>query len=101
MKILALIADRVLPAITGTRVRNLHLWPAMAKEGHEVRLLGLDLQAQSSSPASGPPGIDAQFVRPQRAGLLRRLIGASTRSHHQWPRARELAEAVDQCIEHC
>lgn len=96
MKILALLADRVQPAVTATRVRNNSLWPAIARLGHDVRILGLDLNRDVHSPAQGPAGLPVEFVRPRRKGFFYRVVGASTRSHHQWPPAPEFATAVDR-----
>src|SRR4051812_20498244 len=37
MKILALIAAPPDPPVSGTRIRNFHLWPALARRGVDVR----------------------------------------------------------------
>lgn len=95
MRILVLVHDRIQPAITGARVRNFYLWPALSRLGHEVRLIGLDVQRTSESPL-GPPNIDAAFVKAERELLPARACHAALYSHYQWPYAHRLATVVDR-----
>ncbi len=85
MRVLALVSDRPRPPITGPRVRNAHLWPALRRLGVEVKLLGLDQSGR------GAPDEDAEqlpFARPARAV---RAWQALRHSYHEWPRSSALA----------
>src|SRR5262249_42180639 len=96
LRVLALISDVTDPPITGTRVRNRHLWVAVAALGHEVRLLGLR-QNKSESPR-GPAGLRSQFFDLDREPLVMRAMHASVYSFHQWPRSKGLGSAVEATL---
>jgi polysaccharide biosynthesis protein PslH len=99
MKAIVLIADRAYPALSGSKVRNLHLWPEVKKLGVEVRVLGLDLTSeQPGRPQPLIPGMDAEAFRHQREILPRRLLNAVRYSYHQWPFSHALAARVDELV---
>jgi glycosyltransferase involved in cell wall biosynthesis len=98
MRLLVLISDRPYPPISGTRVRNLYLWPAVCRLGVEVRVLGTDVGRDVQEPATFP-GVDAEFSRFVRAWLPIRAWGAMTRSYHEFPQSEALARRVDEVAE--
>jgi polysaccharide biosynthesis protein PslH len=81
MRILALIGDVPGPPITGSRVRNFYLWPAVRKLGHEVMVLGVRLNSE----LSGEYGscLEDEFFFPERRAFFLRVWSALTRSHHE------------------
>ena len=85
MRVLALVSDRPRPPITGPRVRNAHLWPALRRLGVEVKLLGLD---QSGG---GAPDEDAELLPFDRPARAVRAWQALRHSYHEWPRSSALA----------
>jgi glycosyltransferase involved in cell wall biosynthesis len=85
MRVLALVSDRPRPPITGPRVRNAHLWPALRRLGVEVKLLGLD---QSGG---GTPDEDAELLPFDRPARAVRAWQALRHSYHEWPRSSALA----------
>ena len=96
MRILALIGDRPLPPVTGTAVRNLHLWSRMNRlDGVELKILALDV---SGSPTSEPPclpGVDTEFFRFGPRSFGTRAIGVLSRSWHEYPHSPDLDRRVD------
>jgi len=90
MRVLALVSDRPRPPITGPRVRNAHLWPALRRLGVEVKLLGLD---QSGA---GAPDADVELLPFDRPARAVRAWQALRHSYHEWPRSSALtARAAD------
>ncbi len=83
MRALVLISDRPWPPITGSRVRNAHLWPAVRRLGVEVKLLGLD--QGGPAPASDPSAVELLAL--DREPYPARAWHALRHSNHQWPRA--------------
>jgi len=99
MRVLVLISDRPYPPITGTRVRNFHLWPAVSRLGLEVRVLGTDTGRGAPERASFP-GLEAEFCRFDRPPLPVRAWGVLTHSYHEIPRSFALARRVDEVAAH-
>jgi glycosyltransferase involved in cell wall biosynthesis len=98
MRILALIADWPDPPITGSRVRNFHLWPVLARLGVELKVLGLDRDRDAVRPVA-LAGVDAEFFKiPRDPIAVRRAWNVLTRSYHQWPRSAALANRVDELV---
>jgi glycosyltransferase involved in cell wall biosynthesis len=97
MRALVLIGDRPYPPITGTRVRNFYLWPALARLGVEIKVLGLDMHRESDQPASFP-GLDAEFFGFRRGPFVARAWRLLTRSYHESPRSADLARRVDEVV---
>lgn len=99
MRVLALISDRPYPPVSGGRVRNFHLWPALQRLGVEVRVVGIDA-AQRADPreAVGPPGIRSEFFKRDRQWLIPRAWNAMLHSHHEWPRSHAMAARVDEIV---
>jgi polysaccharide biosynthesis protein PslH len=95
MRVLALISDRPYPPITGTRVRNFYVWPALQRLGVELKVLGTDFDRRTKTAASFP-GVDAEFFRCPRAPLPTRALRVLARSYHETPRSAELARRVDE-----
>jgi glycosyltransferase involved in cell wall biosynthesis len=95
MRVLVLIGDRPVPAITATRVRNLHLWPAMKRLGVELKVLGLDLTPGAEAPPA-IEGVEVEYIVPARRPLPARAWAAWSRSYHQWPYSAALARRVDE-----
>lgn len=97
MRVLALISDRPWPPISGSRVRNAHLWPAVRRLGVEVRLLGLD---QGAPPAGSGGGGEPVELHPfDRDPFPLRVWGALRHSYHEWPRSGSLARRVSDLVE--
>ncbi len=98
MKVLAIIGDRPNPPVTGTRVRNHHLWPAVGRlSGVDLRLLGLDLASESEEPAA-VPGVSAEFLPPGRQPRPVRMAFGAMRSFHQNQRSQALVRRVDEVV---
>jgi glycosyltransferase involved in cell wall biosynthesis len=95
MRVLVLISDRPYPPITGTRVRNFHLWPAMSRLGVDVRVLGTDTGRGAPEPPSFP-GMEAEFFRFDRPPLPIRAWDVFMHSYHEIPRCEALARRVDE-----
>jgi glycosyltransferase involved in cell wall biosynthesis len=95
MRVLVLISDRPYPPITGTRVRNFHLWLAVSRLGAEVRVLGTDTGRGAPEPAVFP-GMDAEFCRYDRPPLPIRAWDVFMHSYHEMPRCGALARRVDE-----
>jgi len=94
MRLLVLITEPPYPPTSATRSRNLHLWPAVARTGVDVKVLGTDPTGIAGAlPDWG--GLDSRFFRPVRDPLPARAFKGLTRSYHQFPRVDALAEAVD------
>jgi glycosyltransferase involved in cell wall biosynthesis len=85
MRVLVLVSDRPTPPISGPRVRNAHLWPALRRLGVEVTLVGLD---QSGS---GAPHDDVELLPFDRPARGVRVWQALRHSYHEWPRSSALA----------
>jgi glycosyltransferase involved in cell wall biosynthesis len=98
MKVLVLLGDRPNPPITGSRVRNSHLWPAVAKAGVEVRVVGLDLYGKRSEPARMPDGIDAEFIPPTRRSALVRAAASFALPYHMNPYVESISARVDSVV---
>lgn len=95
MRLLVLITEPPYPPTSATRGRNLHLWPAVARMGVDVRVLGTDPTGTAGAlPDWG--GLHARFFRPVRDPLPARAFRGLTRSYHQFPRVDALAVAVDE-----
>ncbi len=95
MRALVLISDRPWPPITGSRVRNAHLWPAVRRLGVEVKLLGLD--QGGPAPASDPSAVELLAL--DREPYPARAWHALRHSYHQWPRSKSLQRRVAQLVE--
>ena len=95
MKVLALISDRTVPTVTGTRVRNQFLWPAVQSQGVEVKILGVNLDRNENNP-QGPPGLSSEFIKHHRSSFPHRLWMSLTRSFQEWPRSQEICDRVMQ-----
>jgi len=95
MRALVLVSDRPWPPITGSRVRNAHLWPAVRRLGVEVTILGLD---QGGRPA-GPDPSDIELYALDREPLPVRAMHALEYSYHEWPRSLALARRVTRLLE--
>ena len=95
IRVLALIGDHPDPPISGVLVRNYYLWPAVARLGVDLKVLGTH-----TLNGAGPPGpfggLDAEFFGFRRAPLLARVPLALTRSYHQFPSSDDLARRVDE-----
>lgn len=97
MRILALIGDRPVPALTGAAVRNLHLWSRLAnRQDVELKVLALDLAGNSVLEPPRFPGVDAEFFRFGPRSLWTRAVGAVGRSWHEYPRSPALIQRVDE-----
>jgi polysaccharide biosynthesis protein PslH len=99
MRVLALIADRPYPPVSGARVRNFHLWSALQRLGVEVRVVGIDA-ARRTDPkeAVGPPSVRSEFFKRDRQWLIPRAWNAMLHSHHEWPRSHAMAGRVDEIV---
>jgi len=95
MRALVLVSDRPWPPITGSRVRNAYLWPAVRRLGVEVRMLGLD---QGGGPATPDPS-GVELFALDREPLLVRGMHALQYSYHEWPRSLSLARRVSRLLE--
>jgi glycosyltransferase involved in cell wall biosynthesis len=95
MRALVLVSDRPWPPITGSRVRNAHLWPAVRALGVEVTILGLDQSGRPAAPE--PPGIELYAL--DREPLPVRAMHALEYSYHEWPRSLSLARRVTRLLE--
>ncbi len=98
MRVLALIADRPDPPITGARVRNYHVFPALQRLGVELKVLGLNVQPGPNRPLDWP-GIDAEFFTFGSRSLPSRVHGRFTRSWYEYPISTDLVRRVDELIE--
>jgi len=96
VRVLALIVEPPDPAISGSRVRNRFLWPALRKSGVEVRILGLDRKGREG--AVGELA-DAEYFPLRRESWPNRARHAALYSYHQWPWSPQLKDAVDQAVE--
>ena len=94
MKILALLSDRPWPPITGSRVRNAHLWPELRRLGVDVRLLALD---QGGGPSAGDP-IEVEPHPFVCEFLPLRAYHALRFSYHQWPVSRSLRRRAAELV---
>jgi len=92
MRLLVLTSDRSEPPITGSRVRNRHLWPAVESLGAEVRVLGLDQR-----PGGDPAGPGQHFPL-DRELLPLRAWHAATKSYHEWPTSVALERRVAEVV---
>lgn len=93
MKILALLSDQPYPPFSGSKVRNQHLWPEIAKFA-EIKVLGVSARPQEFSfqfPTKFFPF--ATSPKPQKAW------NAFLYSFHQWPFSQQLQQAVIHEIE--
>ncbi len=99
LRVLALISDRPYPPVTGGRVRNLHLWPALQRLGVEVRVVGIDA-ARRDDPTEplGPPSVRSEFHKRERQSLIPRMWNGALHSHHEWPRSDAMAARVDEIV---
>jgi glycosyltransferase involved in cell wall biosynthesis len=95
MRALVLVSDRPWPPITGSRVRNAHLWPAVRKLGVEVAMLGLDQGAEPA--AHDTSGVELYAL--DREPLAVRAMHALEYSYHEWPRSLSLARRVSRLLE--
>jgi glycosyltransferase involved in cell wall biosynthesis len=95
MRALVLVSDRPWPPITGSRVRNAHLWPEVRRLGVEVKLLGLDQGAGPAAP--DPSGVELHTL--DREPLLVRTLHALEYSYHEWPRSLSLARRVSRLVD--
>ena len=95
MRALVILSDRVKPVISGVRVRNAHLWPAVRDAGAELKVVAIDRAGGPDDP-EGPTGIDAEFFRLRREPAPIRLLNGLRHSYYQWPRSRALADRVDE-----
>lgn len=93
MRVLVLISDRPLPAVTMPLVRNRWLWPALERLGVEVRVLGLDQRRAAPSRADA-----GEFFVPEREPLPLRAWHALHHSYHEWPVSPRLAERVADMV---
>src|SRR5262245_19293464 len=98
MRALVLLLDRAQPPITGSRVRDYFLWPAMQRLGVEVKLLATDRTRGEAGVPQGPPGMETEFFRPDRQPLPLRAMNALRHCYHEWPRCQALADRVDELV---
>jgi glycosyltransferase involved in cell wall biosynthesis len=97
VRALVLVSDRPWPPITGSRVRNAHLWPAVKKLGVEVTILGLDQSGGRAAPDSSWAGVELFGF--DREPLPVRAMHALEYSYHEWPRSLSLARRVTRLLE--
>ena len=93
MKVLVLVSDCPYPPISGSRVRNAHLWREMKALGVDVRILGLH-QSEGQSLRSHPDSIPSQYYFPNSSPFLVRAIHHLLYSYHQNPYSDDLAKEV-------
>jgi glycosyltransferase involved in cell wall biosynthesis len=98
MRVLVLISDRPAPPITASRVRNANLWPALARLGVEVRLLGLDQVRDSEAPVVAPGPCPLELYHFDREPFPVRAWHAATRSYHEWPVSATLHRRVREVV---
>lgn len=98
MRVLALITEPPFPPLSGTRVRNYHLWPALARQAIEVKVLGINSTGQPFEFPEAWNSLEAHFFRPKREPLPLRAYKGLSRSYHQFPTVPSLAQAVDQIV---
>lgn len=93
MKVLVIVSDRTVPTVTGTRVRNHYLWPAVQSLGVQIKVVGIDRAPANESPSSSFD-IDAQFLKFKRENFFKRLWFSLTKSFHEWPKSEQLIEQI-------
>ena len=93
LRVLALISDRPNPAVTATRVRSSFMWPAVSRQGVELRILGTDFDRLATVPWQFP-GIDAEFFQFNCASFPVRAWNLLAHSYHEWPHCHALAQRV-------
>jgi glycosyltransferase involved in cell wall biosynthesis len=93
LRMIALISSRPDPPISGPRVRNFYLWPALRHLGVEVRVLGCAPSTGEQTPSSL-----GEFIPFDRPSAPIRAVGALFRSYHQWPYSHALAARVESAI---
>ncbi|MBI4925239.1 MAG: glycosyltransferase [Bdellovibrio sp.] len=98
MRVIALITDRPDPPITGSRVRNFHLWPTLSGLGPEIKVLGFD-QEYSTGYTPAPGLFKGEFYCPDRAALLLRTADILLNSFHHRPRSHALMTRLQQLID--
>lgn len=96
MRILVVVSDIPDPPLNGSRVRNFHLWPAIRGLGHEVKLLGLDLQGAAIRNRLVSPAQTGEFFPPSRPPAPLRAIRAFFRSHYERARSSSLTSRLDE-----
>lgn len=89
MRVLALLADIPDPPVSGSKVRNFHLWKELVRAGVEVRVLGTHF-----NPALGPVarGADGEYFLPDRRELRAKLSDLALRSYHEQFKSTALLE---------
>ncbi len=95
IRVLALIGDYPDPPISGVRVRNYYLWPALVRLGVELKVLGTHPPTEPW-PTGTFGGLDAEFCGFKREPLPIRVPKGLTRSYHQFPSSADLARRVDE-----
>ena len=98
IRVLALIGDTPDPPITGSRVRNYYLWPALATLGVELKVLGT-YTVNGSGPPAAFGGLDAEFLGFKRDPLLVRVPRGLTQPYHLFPSSGEMARRLDDLVE--
>lgn len=95
MKILVLCADNPSPPITGSRIRQFHLWPILREMGHEVKILALSKNELDFKNNQGP----IEFHRFNQESRLCKLLNHILFSFHQWPTSKSLEKRVTELLE--